>query len=136
MELSATEKSENKINPVKRDVKVTPVGVRASLPESTAEKVQKTLLGLKERGADVKADDLLGEIFLKVDEAYLSRQLEHFTPASYYLTKAAEHPELLLRLIQKAKQGISLLERGEKFVVRRKPRSKIPKASGVDHVGT
>ena len=127
MEQSVIEKNENEIKPVKREIKVNPVGVRIALPEIIAEKVQKTLLRLKERGADVKADELLSNLFVKFDEKYLNDQLEALTPASYYLELAKDHPQLLAKLIQQAKLGIAQLERGEPPVKTRKKRTTVSK---------
>ena len=121
MEQSLTHKNELENKPMKREIKTTPVGVRVALPEAIAEKVQKTLVQLKDRGADLKADDLLAVLFNGLDDRYLSGQLELLTPPSFYLERAKEHPELLARLIQQAKQGVMRIGRGETPV---KPRQK------------
>ena len=136
MQISAIEKNESEIKPVKRETKMSPVGVRVALPEPIAEKVQKILQQLKERGADVKADDLLSNLFVKLDEKYLNEQLEAWTPAFYYLELAKAHPQLFSRLIQQAKQGVLQLERGEQPVKTRKKRIPVPKVSEVENVSS
>ena len=130
METSTIINRETDTKGVKKDNKGAGAGIRISLPELVAEKLQNILKILKERGSEAKADDVLSSLFLSVDDEYLNEQLEALTPASYYLELAKDHPQLLAQLIQQAKRGMQQIERGEEFRTPKKPGRK-PKNTGV-----
>jgi hypothetical protein len=81
-----------------------PPQIRVQLPRETAIKVQQTLLRLKERKADTKADDLLASYLEKLTDDYLEEQVELRTPVEFYFEAAKNIPELREKIVREAKK--------------------------------
>lgn len=79
---------------------------RVSLPEDVASKANETLQTLKDRGADVKLEELFHDLLERVDDRYWKRQIERLTPDTFIFEQAKSDPELLQALIKKAKRGL------------------------------
>jgi hypothetical protein len=86
--------------------------VRIRLGDVVSVKAQETLKTLKERGSDVKLEDLFEELLNNADEGYWDRQVERFTPDDYLLDLARRNPEARKYLILQAKRVMASLESG------------------------
>ena len=84
---------------------------RVSLPEDVASKANETLQVLKERGADIKLEEIFQELFERVDERYWNRQIERLTPETFIFEQAKSDPVLMMALIKKAKRGLEKQQR-------------------------
>ncbi len=98
----------NQTEEMKNKKKAEPKGqlFRVALPEHIGAKAQEAIAALKERGADLKLEDLLKELIDKADERYFDRQVEKLTPDTFIFEQAKNHPEILASLIKKAKRAI------------------------------
>ncbi|MBU6375027.1 MAG: hypothetical protein KGQ59_03455 [Bdellovibrionales bacterium] len=84
---------------------------KISLPDVVAIKANETLQALKDRGAEVRIEELFQDLFEKADERYWSRQIERLTPDSYIFEQAKSDPALMMALIKKAKRGLEKKQR-------------------------
>ncbi len=86
---------------------------KIALPEEVLNQAQATHKELKERGANIKLDDLLSEAMLAITDEYWDRQLDRFTPDEYLLMTVVQNPEARRLMVEKAKKVLDLLKRGE-----------------------
>lgn len=97
----------------KRDLKSDKIGfdypiIRVQLPKDAAIRVNAALQKLKERNADVKADELLSSYLNGITDQYLNSKIEEKTPIEFYFEAAKNIPELREKIIKSAKKLLVL----------------------------
>ena len=87
-------------------IEVQSSALKVALPEDVSNLVSATLSTLKERGRDIRAEELLHSVFTMITQKRLDQLLLEHTPDEYYLQRARELPELHAALIKQAKHAV------------------------------
>jgi hypothetical protein len=98
--------------------------IKIQLPREAALKVQSTLRVLKERKAEIKADELISEFLNSISAEYLDDQIEKRTPQDYYFEAARNIPELRDKIIQQAKKALQRNDRSFVKAIPTEPRKR------------
>lgn len=114
IETIGSEETKNKKKPEAKNILQ-----RISLPDDVAAKAIETLQTLKDRGAEIKLEEIFHDLFERADERYWNRQIERLTPDTYIFEQAKSDPALMMALIKKAKRGLE-----KKHRVSREPSNK------------
>lgn len=93
--------------------------IKVALPDDVSQMVSAAIKTLRDRGQEIKAEELLRGLFLSITKENVDRLVLEHTPDEYYLEEARKLPELNAVLIRHAKKALLQVERPMKRRIRR-----------------